>query len=57
MAKKTNGSEPKLLRLHRGESTPPLLSEKLIAKLQGAVAAARRKRMSEPTGTFKAPAK
>jgi hypothetical protein len=57
MAKKTNGSESKLPRLHPGESTPPLLSEKLIAQLQGAVAAAQRKRMSEPTGTFKARAK
>jgi len=28
-----------------GESPPPLLSEKLIAQLQGAVEAAQRKRM------------
>jgi len=29
------------------EPTPPLLSEKLIAQLQGAVSAARRKRMPD----------
>jgi hypothetical protein len=29
------------------ERTPPLLSEKLIAKLQGAVRAAQRKRITE----------
>jgi hypothetical protein len=57
MVKKTNGGEPKLPHLHPGGPTPPLLSEKLIAQLQGAVAAAQRKRMSEATKTFKARAK
>jgi hypothetical protein len=32
-------------RLIAGENAPPLLSEKLIAQLQGAVEAAQRKRM------------
>jgi hypothetical protein len=57
MANKTNGGEPKHPRVHPGESTPPLLSEKLIAQLQGAVAAAQRKRMPESTGILKARAK
>jgi hypothetical protein len=48
MDKKTNGGGSKPPRLHAGESMPPLLSEKLIAQLQGAVAAAQRKRMSKP---------
>ena len=30
------------------EAAPPLLSEKLIAQLQGAVSAARRRRKSDP---------
>jgi hypothetical protein len=45
MSKKTNDGEPRTVRLTNGERTPPLLSEKLIAKLQGAVEAAQRKRM------------
>jgi len=45
MSKKTNDGEPRIARLTNGERTPPLLSEKLIAKLQGAVEAAQRKRM------------
>ena len=57
MAKKSNGGEPKLTRLHPGGPAPPLLSEKLIAQLQGAVADAQRKRMSEATKALKARAK
>jgi hypothetical protein len=47
MANKTNGSGPKHARSNPAESIPPLLSEKLIAQLQGAVASARRRRMSQ----------
>ena len=47
MAKKTNGGGSKHSRSNPAESTPPLLSEKLIAQLQGAVAAAQRKRMPQ----------
>ena len=44
MSKKTSDGESRITRLTNGERTPPLLSEKLIAKLQGAVEAAQRKR-------------
>jgi hypothetical protein len=47
MSSKTNGGGPKHPRSNPAESAPPLLSEKLIAQLQGAVAAAQRKRMSQ----------
>jgi len=43
MSKKTSDDESRIAHLN-GECTPPLLNEKLIAKLQGAVEAARRKR-------------
>lgn len=46
MSKKTRDGQPKQSDLSAGEPTPPLLSEKLIAQLQGAVNAAQRKRMS-----------
>jgi hypothetical protein len=36
------------------ESAPPLLSEKLIAQLQGAVSAAQRKRNPQPSDASKA---
>jgi hypothetical protein len=45
MSKKTSDGEPRISRLTNGERTPPPLSEQLIAKLQGAVEAAQRKRM------------
>jgi hypothetical protein len=45
MAKRANGSEPQKDRREIGEASPPLLSEKLIAQLQGAVNAARSRRM------------
>lgn len=44
MSKKASDGESTIARLTYGERTPPLLSEKLIAKLQGAVEAAQRKR-------------
>lgn len=44
MSKKTSDGESRMGRLTNGERTPPLLREKLIAKLQGAVEAAQRKR-------------
>ena len=39
---------PKRVRLMIEDIAPPPLSEELIAKLQHAVSAARRKRMPEP---------
>jgi hypothetical protein len=42
MSKKTSDGEVRITGLTNGERTPPLLSEKLIAKLQGAVEVARR---------------
>jgi hypothetical protein len=48
MSKLADGGEPKKVRPTAEESSPPLLSEKLIAQLQGAVSAAQRKRMSDP---------
>ena len=46
MPKKTRDGEPRLTGTAGGERTPPPLGEDFIAKLQGAVEAARRKRMS-----------
>jgi hypothetical protein len=43
---------PKKSRLLAGEPAPPLLSEKLIAQLQGAVNAAQRKRMFKSMDNF-----
>jgi hypothetical protein len=47
MSKKTSGSKPKNSRPITAEPTPPLLGDKLIAQLQGAVSAAQRKRVGE----------
>jgi hypothetical protein len=47
MSKKTSEGAPRNTRPTNGEHTPPLLSEKLVAKLQGAVEAAQRKRTSQ----------
>jgi hypothetical protein len=47
MPKKTSDGELTIAHAAQGEATPPLLSEKLIAQLQGAVEAAR-KRMPMP---------
>jgi len=44
LSKKTSDGDSEITRPINGERTPPLLSEKLIAKLQGAVEAAQRKR-------------
>jgi hypothetical protein len=44
MSKNTDDGELRITRLADDESTPPLLSDELIAKLQGAVEAAQRKR-------------
>ncbi len=44
MSKKTSDGESSIDPLSDGERTPPPLCEKLIAKLQGAVEAAQRKR-------------
>jgi hypothetical protein len=48
MSKRANDPESKRSRPATEESAPPPLSEKLIAQLQGAVCAARHKRMSDP---------
>ena len=45
MSKRTRHGRLKRSSLIAGEPTPPFLSEKLIAQLQGAVSAAQRKRM------------
>jgi hypothetical protein len=45
MPKKMIDGAPIIADPTSGESAPPLLSEKLIAQLQGAVEAAQRKRM------------
>jgi hypothetical protein len=47
MTKTTSDGKPKKGRPMTEGATPPLLSEKLIAQLQGAVSAAQRKRMPE----------
>lgn len=49
MPKKMSDGALKIAHLTHGEATPPLLSEKFIAQLQGAVEAAKCKRMP-PTG-------
>jgi hypothetical protein len=49
MFKKTREGAPKPPGPTGNEPTPPYLSEKLIAELQGAVSAARHKRMPRPT--------
>jgi hypothetical protein len=46
MSKRTREGRPAQSDSNVGEPTPPLLSEKLIAELQGAVNAAQRKRMA-----------
>jgi hypothetical protein len=48
MSKRAKDSESKRSRPRTEESAPPLLSDKLIAQLQGAVSAAQRKRTSDP---------
>jgi hypothetical protein len=48
MSKRTRDDGPKESSSIAGEPTPAFLSEKLIAQLQGAVNAARRKRMPHP---------
>jgi len=50
MPKKTSDDESSPAQPTAGENTPPLLSEKLIAQLQGAVEAARRKRAQPNAG-------
>jgi hypothetical protein len=47
MSKRTSDDMPKKSRLIAGEPAPPLLSEKLIAQLQGAVNSAQQKQMSK----------
>jgi hypothetical protein len=49
MPMRTSDTRPKQSRPIAAEPTPPFLSEKLIAKLQGAVSAAQRKRMPKPS--------
>lgn len=48
MAKKSPDGRPRKDPPTTEEATPPLLSKKLIAQLQGAVRAAQRKRMPDP---------
>jgi hypothetical protein len=48
MPKKTSDDALKIDHLTHGEAMPPLLSEKHIAQLQGAVEAAQRNRMLRP---------
>jgi hypothetical protein len=43
MPKKTSVGALTIAHLAQGEAAPPLLSEKLIAQLQGAVEAARKR--------------
>jgi hypothetical protein len=45
MPKKMSDGASKIARLNPGDGAPPLLSEKLIAQLQGAVEAAQRRRL------------
>jgi hypothetical protein len=49
MSKKKNDSKSRIDRPTDAEPAPPHLSEKLIAQLQHAVAAARRKQMPTPS--------
>jgi hypothetical protein len=48
MPKRTSEERHDISRLSADEAAPPLLSEKLIAQLQGAVSAAQRKRIPKP---------
>jgi hypothetical protein len=48
MSKRVSDDRPKKDRPMTEEATPPLLSEKLIAQLQGAVDAAQRKQLPQP---------
>jgi hypothetical protein len=48
MAKKPGDGRPQKGRPRTAQASPPPLSEELIAKLQGAVEAAQRKRMKAP---------
>jgi len=48
MSNRASDGRPKKDLPMTEEATPPLLSEKLIAQLQGAVGAAQRKRMPDP---------
>ncbi|HMH87954.1 MAG TPA: hypothetical protein VK523_04895 [Steroidobacteraceae bacterium] len=48
MSKKTHDDRSQQSASNAVEPAPPLLSEKLIAQLQGAVDAAQRKRMTHP---------
>ena len=48
MAKKSPDGRSRKERQTTEETTPPLLSHKLIAQLQGAVSAAQRKRLADP---------
>jgi hypothetical protein len=58
LKKNANGGEPKKDRPITGETSPPHLSEKFIAQLQGAVRAAQRKRIPDPdTATVRSPEK
>jgi hypothetical protein len=52
MSKKKNDSKSSIGRPTDAEPAPPLLSEKLIAQLQHAVGAARRKQMPERNSEF-----
>jgi len=57
MSKRTHDGTPKRSSLIAGGPTPPFLSEKLIAELQGAVNTAQRKRMPHSQGENKRGAK
>jgi hypothetical protein len=50
---KTGDAEPIDVRPMKSERAPPLLNEKLIAKLQSAVEAAQRNRMPQAKRTRK----
>ena len=49
MYKKPHDDRSKQSASNAGDPTPPLLSERLIAQLQGAVYAAQRKRRTHPS--------
>jgi hypothetical protein len=51
MSKRASDGRSQKDRPTTEEAAPPLLSEKLIAQLQGAVSAAQRRRKSEPNDT------
>jgi len=48
MPKRTSDDKSKKFHPKIAETTPPLLSDELIAQLQGAVETARRKRIRDP---------